>query len=104
MDVHHPVIAVKDYESFRKLLCDNIPDSYAEWLDLRASWEERAAREGKMVADVVINSDQFARYLRTKEKSSVKNRERRDFLRLCGGLEVFDFADFGCLVGGYLAN
>ncbi len=69
MDVHHPVIAVRDYESFRKLLCDNIPCSYAEWLDLRAKWEERAAQEGNMVANVVINSDQYSRYLRTKEKS-----------------------------------
>jgi hypothetical protein len=69
MDVHHPVIAVRDYESFRRLLCHNIPDSYAKWLDLRAKWEEQAAQDGQMVANVVINSDQFARYLRTKEKS-----------------------------------
>ena len=69
MDVHNPVIAVRDYESFRRLLCHNIPASYAGWLDLRAKWEEQAAQDGKMVANVVVNSDQFARYLRTKEKS-----------------------------------
>jgi hypothetical protein len=34
----------------------------------------------------------------------VKNRERPDFLGLCEGSEVFDFADFRCLVGGYLAS
>jgi hypothetical protein len=60
-----PVIASDDYEAFRGVLGSHIPDTYDEWLNLFAKWEEINSGNKSGIRCVNVNSAEFSMYLDT---------------------------------------
>ena len=59
-------ILPEHYESFRKILSQNLPDNFDTWSYLHS--ERVAARTGKghVVYEVKVNPDEFTRYCQAK--------------------------------------
>lgn len=66
--VYLAVIIQDDFESFRKLLHPNFPDTYDEWRNLRAKWHKNHRTEGDTILDVNIKPDEFIRFLNATGK------------------------------------
>lgn len=57
-----PLIAPENYDAFRRILHDNIPNSYDVWLDLRAKERTVLIGQGFDVVGVEIEPNEFTRY------------------------------------------
>jgi hypothetical protein len=61
-DYPFPHISAQNYEAFRRLLGDELPATYQEWLDfLRKRTFEETSR-GQNVLKVPIDPDEFVRF------------------------------------------
>lgn len=60
-----PTIAKTDYESFRRVLGRNLPDTYDEWLYLANKRSLDNIAKGNESKPIELNADEFARYCRT---------------------------------------
>jgi hypothetical protein len=60
-----PVIALNNYDPFRRILRSHIADTYDEWLDLFAQWEQEWGRNGAPIRRVNVNARDFERHLAT---------------------------------------
>ena len=59
-----PKIARNDYESFRRLIDADLPETYGEWLNLFVDELEEARRQGKTVIEIRVEYDEFIRHCR----------------------------------------
>ena len=58
-----PIIRREDYEAFRGLLGNNLPDTYDEWSKLHDDQILQIARGGHTVRGVKVYPDEFAVWL-----------------------------------------
>jgi len=57
-----PTIAKADYESFRRVINRNLPNTYDEWLYLAAKVSADNVSKGNISNPVELNPDEFRRY------------------------------------------
>lgn len=69
--IYLPEIAPKDYDAFRKILGQHIPDTYSEWLDLVKQWEDHHKDDD--VRHVKINQQKFSQYLADTSRAPTLN-------------------------------
>ena len=58
-----PIIPPKDYETFRRILGDHIPATYAEWRDLVTDRGRQLIQEGGRARGVHVDPDEFMDWL-----------------------------------------
>jgi hypothetical protein len=68
-----PVIRVEDYESFRRILRTDIPDSHDEWLDLFAKWAVEYSQGPNAIREIEVKPDKFSRFLNATENTPSLN-------------------------------
>jgi hypothetical protein len=61
----YPRIASEDYDAFRRILNDHIPDTYDKWLYLASEKTTNLRGKGYVVCEVEVKPDKFARYCNT---------------------------------------
>lgn len=59
-----PRIAPEDYDAFRRILNDHLPDTYDEWLQLTSQKASDLQGKGYIVEEVEIEPDEFVGYAR----------------------------------------
>ena len=75
MTTYIPKIIAKDYESFRRFLGADIPNTYNEWLKFADKEANRVRTKGNIPKLMEVNPDEFARYC-------AKEGTHRDFVSL----------------------
>lgn len=60
-----PTIKQNDFETFRRLINEDFPNTYDEWLDLARKKGDKFAESGNTIEDVEIEPNEFSRFLRT---------------------------------------
>jgi hypothetical protein len=74
-----PIIRKDDYESFRRLLKDDIPDTYEKWVYRQTCTRDEQVLKWEHTEfnDVEIDSNEFARYCRaTNSKPTMQSLDR----------------------------
>lgn len=59
-----PTIRKTDYDSFRRIINRDLPNTYDEWLNLAAKITADNGGRGHVSNSVEVNPDEFAKYLR----------------------------------------
>ena len=73
---YYPIIAAKDYDAFKRILKNHLPDTYNAWLMLHTKEVSEHRKVGQIVETVKINPDEFAEYLdTTKSAANLKSFE-----------------------------
>ena len=62
--IHLPLIWPKDYDAFRGILKDNLPDTYGEWEKLHHQQITDCICQGLAYNEVPISPDEFSAYCR----------------------------------------
>ncbi len=57
-----PIMRQNDYETFRRLMHSNIPDTYNEWRYLLQKLKDDAILRGETVREIEIYPDDLTRY------------------------------------------
>jgi hypothetical protein len=57
-----PLISPGDYETFRRLLNNDLPDTYNEWSNLHLKKLSDVRRQGEVCQEIKVQPDEFARF------------------------------------------
>ena len=68
--IYIPKIAKADYESFRRIIENHLPDTYDNWVRLASKLRDDVVARGRAVVSVALNADEFSQYLDTTKNSA----------------------------------
>ena len=68
--IYIPEIAKADYESFRRIIENHLPDTYENWVRLASKLRDDVVARGRAVVSVALNVDEFTQYLDTTKNSA----------------------------------
>jgi len=68
--IYIPEIANADYDSFRRLIQNHLPDTYDNWVRLTSKLRDDGVARGRAVVSVVLKADEFSQYLDTTKNSA----------------------------------
>jgi hypothetical protein len=66
VDVFTPIIRPEEYEAFRAILDNEIPDTYNEWRDLILDRGNKMIADGERPIGIDVNPHEFAAWLPTR--------------------------------------
>ena len=68
--IYIPEIAKDDYDSFRRVIENHLPDTYDNWVRLASKLRDDVAARGRAVVSVALKPDEFSQYLDTTKNSA----------------------------------
>jgi hypothetical protein len=67
--IYIPAIAKDDYDSFRRIIQDHLPDTYDNWVRLASRLHADVVARGRAAVSVELKADEFSHYLDTTKNS-----------------------------------
>jgi len=83
--IYLPFISPRDYDTFRRILHSDLPNTYDEWFTLHTKERADRGRAGGPVREIKVNPNEFSRFLSARGLTGNRNALTEFVLEKAGG-------------------
>ena len=80
-----PFLSPRDYDTFRRILHFDLPNTYDEWFTLHTKERADRGRAGCPVREIRVNPNEFSRFLSARGLTGNRNALTEFVLEKAGG-------------------